>query len=190
MVEDFWRFVQVGAIPAAFASYDARVIKAVGLGDFAGMLAAQTPNIERTRLNPLIADRVAGGLLVIRRGSPPDRSQVALLVLPRPSRRPTTHRLRQFASAALQASAQGAAQRSIDASTAEPSTRAVAAGDAAISKYRLAALTALESDKDKAAAAKSSREKTSALRSRQKQRRLREAPQSAGATGATGPFSP
>jgi hypothetical protein len=67
-VLEFWRYMQVGAVPAAVLAYTPAVRRAVGVTTLAGAVAAQRGNVRD--INPVVvsADRTAAGTLVIVRG--------------------------------------------------------------------------------------------------------------------------
>jgi len=64
-VLELWRYVQVGAIPAAVFSYDRRVRRGVGPAYLAGALQTQQPVAARLTPEVVLQDKTPRGTLVV-----------------------------------------------------------------------------------------------------------------------------
>lgn len=142
-VARFWGSVQRGALPLSLSLYDPKVVSAVGLGTFAGMLNQQRVPALATQLKVLRIEHVAGGQLVTAEAVPtagPKISHSFFLKRPETERRgPWRIVYDTLSAAAIGAYVQDQTQRSIDPAVT-PGRKALSAGDAATAAYREAAL--------------------------------------------------
>lgn len=147
-VARFWASIQEGALPLSLALYEPKVVAAVGLASFAGMLNEQRGTSAEARLNVLRVEDVADSRLVsaeaVPKVGPKTRHSFFLRRVPR--RRPARWRIvyDTLSAGAIQAYVQNQTQRAIDPS-APPARKAVVAGDQAAATYRAASLGAARS---------------------------------------------
>ncbi len=143
MVMRFWASIQHGALPLSLEIYEPRVVSAVGIPTFAGMLQAQRASAQDTRLNLLRIEDVAAGRLITAETVPKVGSKTRHTFFLRPvrGRRPVRWRIAYdtLSVGAIQTYVQTQTQRSVDPAAA-PGRKAVAAGDAAADAYRRASL--------------------------------------------------
>lgn len=142
-VARFWGSVQRGALPLSLSLYEPRVVSAVGIQTFAGMLTQQRQTTADTDLNILRVERVSGGQLVTAETVPAAGLKTThSFFLRRPrSSQPGGWRIAYdtLSASGIQAFVQDVTQRSIDPS-ATAGRKALSAGDQAAALYRKAAL--------------------------------------------------
>jgi hypothetical protein len=142
-VMKFWESVQRGALPLTLSLYEPRVVAAVGVPTFAGMLAQQRPVAEAARLNVLRVEGVSRGELITAETIPKAGPKVQHSFFLRPrGRRSVRWRILYdtISAAAIPAYVQDQTQRSINPTAATPSRSALAAADRVGEAYRRAAL--------------------------------------------------
>ena len=143
-VKRFWDSIQNGALPLSLSLYEPRVVSAVGIAAFAGMLSDQRAASADTRLNILRVEDVAEGRLVTAEAVPKVGAKTRHSFFLRRARGEGPARWRivydTLSAAGIQSYVQTQTQRSIDP-TSVPGRKAIAAGDQAAATYRQAALT-------------------------------------------------
>ncbi|CAA9491278.1 MAG: hypothetical protein AVDCRST_MAG85-1241 [uncultured Solirubrobacteraceae bacterium] len=141
VVKRYWRFVQDGALPGAISLYAPGVVRTIGAGTFAGMLSQQQQTIATARLNPLYVEAVADGVIVGVESLPPAGAKAKFsYYLRRGPDREWRIIYDTFSAAALQSFVQARVQRSVDPDAKTPSSKAAAAADDIVDRYRTAAL--------------------------------------------------
>lgn len=143
VVARYWRSVQREELPLTLSLYSGPVVDAVGLLNFAGMLAAQRAATANARLNVLAIKTVAGGTLVTAEALPKTGAKVEHSFFLRRQENGWRLLYDTLAAAGIRPYVQDQTQRGINPSAPAPSARAVRAGDQALDRYRKAALSRL-----------------------------------------------
>lgn len=145
-VRTFWRFLSIGALPGALEQYDERVVREVGIGTFAGMLANQQATLASTRLNPLTIENIAGGKLIVVESLPKVGAKTRYSFFLRKRQGEWRIVYDTLSANGLQSFVQQSVQRGIDPSAERPAARSTKAGDDAVQIYRAVALRLLRSE--------------------------------------------
>lgn len=141
VVARYWRSVQREALPLTLSLYARKVVEAVGLANFAGMLAAQRAAVRDVRLNILAIETFGEGRLVMAEALPKTGAKVEHTFFLRRQDDRWRVLYDTLTAAAIGQYVQDQTQRSISAAATRPSTRAVNAGDRALQAYRQSALS-------------------------------------------------
>ena len=143
-VKRFWDSMQNGALPLSLSLYEPRVVSAVGIATFAGMLADQRATYAETRLNILRVEDAANGRLVSAEAVPKVGLKTRHSFFLRRAGNTGAGRWRilydTLSAAGIQSFVQTQIQRSVDPA-AVPGRKAIAAGDQAAATYRNASLS-------------------------------------------------
>jgi hypothetical protein len=132
----YWQSIQRQALASSLSLYAPRVVAAIGLSTFAGLLAKERDTARAARLNIIGIETVAGGRLVTAEMLPTVGAKVVhTFFLRRPMKRWRIMYDTVLAQA-IRSYVQGLVQRGIDRYAARPSVRAVRAGNRAIEAYR------------------------------------------------------
>jgi hypothetical protein len=137
----YWQSIQREALPLSLSLYAPRVVDAVGLSNFAGMLAAQRATVRDVRLNIVGIQTAAGGRLVTAEALPETGAKVDHSFFLRKQGNRWRVLYDTVAAAAIRPYVQDQIQRAINSNAAQPSTRAVQAGDRALDAYRRSSLS-------------------------------------------------
>lgn len=141
VVVQYWQSIQREALPLSLSLYAPRVVNAVGLSNFAGMLAAQRATVRDVRLNIIGIQTAAGGRLITAEALPETGAKVHHSFFLRKQQNRWRVLYDTVAAAAIRPYVQDQIQRAIDSNAGQPSTRAVRAGDRALEAYRQSSLS-------------------------------------------------
>lgn len=141
VVVRYWRSIQREALPVSLSLYTGPVVDAVGLSNFAGMLAAQRSATVNVRLNVLSIQTVAGGTLVTAEALPKTGAKVEHSFFLRRQENGWRLLYDTLAAAGIRQYVQDQTQRGINPNAPAPSGRAVRAGDQALNTYRQSSLS-------------------------------------------------
>ena len=143
-VREFFQDLQDGALVSAIGRYEPAVVRAVGVDDFAGMIATRQGVLAGVRLTPFEVEEVAGGEQVKAEGVTPagDRTRYAFFL------REVDGEWRivydSFSAFGLVTYVQGRAQRDIDPTVQAPGIRAGRVAEASVERMRRAALRLID----------------------------------------------
>lgn len=139
----FWSSIQDGALPLSLSLYEPRVVSAVGIATFAGMLDDQRATAKDARLNVLRVNEVAGGRLIRAETVPKvgAKARHSFFLRRVGTEQPDRWRIvyDTLSAAGIQSYVQSQTQRAIDPSSA-PGRTALSAADRAVETYRRASL--------------------------------------------------
>jgi len=159
-VRRFWTYVQQGAVPAVLDVYDAKVVSATGLDNFAAALAGQQQAAAGLKLNVLDVQSVARGRLVLVEGLPVVGLKSSYSFFLRRAAGRWKIAYDSFVASALPASINARAQAAAGSESATPA--GVKAAEAALSAYRIAGLQEAVKTARRAAASSSTAKKKAA----------------------------